>query len=286
MGEQVWGKIVILGRTRTLLEPILVSLRKRGVNATLAQRRDNFISPQFVWLQACLDQALRPTDRRVFAILVNTANRVAELELDPSILIAEAEAAGHSFFEHWGIVATSTTSPVAHTLGSLVQRLARSRNDWKAVVQEAIVVLLKTATVDEGAISDAADDHSAWNSCMKEIRSENGQNPELSDVVQGMALRSKEPPRDPDAVALLTVHASKGLEFDTVYVVGLAEGEMPSWQSQKKGDTSPEMEEERRNCFVAITRTKEKLSLSAAKNYRGYNKKPSRFLKEMSLIKP
>jgi UvrD-like helicase family protein len=65
------------------------------------------------------------------------------------------------------------------------------------------------------------------------------------------------------------------------YVIGLAEGEMPSWQSCKKGDASPEMEEERRNCFVAITRTQERLKLSAAKNYRGWNKTESRFLAEM-----
>jgi DNA helicase-2/ATP-dependent DNA helicase PcrA len=64
----------------------------------------------------------------------------------------------------------------------------------------------------------------------------------------------------------------------------LVNREMPSWQSLKKGDTSAEMEEERRNCFVAITRTRESLSLSWAKNYRGYSKEPSRFLGEMSLL--
>jgi DNA helicase-2/ATP-dependent DNA helicase PcrA len=44
------------------------------------------------------------------------------------------------------------------------------------------------------------------------------------------------------------------------------------------------MEEERRNCFVAITRTKECLILSLAESYRGWRKKPSRFLVEMGLI--
>jgi DNA helicase-2/ATP-dependent DNA helicase PcrA len=45
------------------------------------------------------------------------------------------------------------------------------------------------------------------------------------------------------------------------------------------------MEEERRNCFVAITRTKEQLTLSTAKQYRNWPKKPSRFLNEMGLTK-
>jgi DNA helicase-2/ATP-dependent DNA helicase PcrA len=284
LGPGSWGKIAILGRTRTLLEPILTSLKSRGVNAVLAQRRDNFISPQFVWWQACLDQALRPTNKRVFSMLVNSANRVTGLDLDPALLIAEAEAAGQSFFEHWAIVASSTKSEVAQKLGLLVQKLAQSRNEWKQITQQVIPILLETASAGDGSVSDADDDNRAWATAVKEIRGELGHDPDLADLVQGIALRSKEPPREPNTVALMTVHASKGLEFDTVYVVGLAEGEMPSWQSCKKGDDSAEMEEERRNCFVAITRTQEKLILSTAKNYRKWDRKPSRFLKEMSFI--
>ena len=127
------------------------------------------------------------------------------------------------------------------------------------------------------------DDQKAWDSCMKEIRAELGAGAALSEVIQGLALRSKEPPKDPNTVNLLTVHGSKGLEFQTVYLLGLAEGVMPSWQSLRKGDTSPEMEEERRNCFVAITRTEKYLSLTAAKKYRSWSKEYSRFLGEMSI---
>jgi DNA helicase-2/ATP-dependent DNA helicase PcrA len=283
-GKQAWGKTVILGRTRALLTPMLSCLQSKGVNAILVQRRDNFISPQFVWLQACLDQILRPTNRRQFTMLVNSANRITDLELDPLILIAEAEAAGHSLLEHWGMVAASTKSIVAEQLGALVAKLVQSRSNWKDVVKKAIPILLETAKVAEGAVSDAADDCSAWTTCMKEIRSEAGKELELSEIVQGLSLRSKEPLRDPNSVVLLTVHIAKGLEFDSVFVIGLAEGEMPSWQSVKKGDTSAEMEEERRNCFVAITRTRGNLTLSWAKKYRGYVKKSSRFLGEMSLL--
>jgi DNA helicase-2/ATP-dependent DNA helicase PcrA len=58
----------------------------------------------------------------------------------------------------------------------------------------------------------------------------------------------------------MTIHGAKGREFDMVYVIGLAEDIMPSHQSRQKGAKSLEMEEERRNCFVAITRTQERLS--------------------------
>jgi DNA helicase-2/ATP-dependent DNA helicase PcrA len=284
LGADNWGDIAILGRTRALLEPILTCLKAHGIKAILSQSRDDFISPQFVWLQACLDQAIRPTNKRKFPLLVNAANRIADADLDPSLLMAEAEAAGQSYFEYWGMIAVATANPILVNLGSIAIKLAHSRSTWKKIVKEAIPVLLGTVTKEVGMVSDADEDWMAWTAAMKEIRAEMGQDLSLADVIQSMALRSKEPPRDPDAVALLTVHSSKGLEFKMVYVVGLAEGEMPLWQSCNAGDTSPEMEEERRNCFVAITRTKEKLNLSAAKTYRGRQKGLSRFLKEMSLI--
>jgi DNA helicase-2/ATP-dependent DNA helicase PcrA len=151
------------------------------------------------------------------------------------------------------------------------------------MVRDAIPVLLKSAGSEDEIVTDAADDRAAWDACLKEIRAEKGGEPELAELVQGLALRSKEPPPDPNAVAVMTIHASKGLEFDTVYVIGLAESVMPSWQSVGKGEASPEMEEERRNCFVAITRAREHLVLSRAETYRNWRKEPSRFLKEMEL---
>jgi DNA helicase II / ATP-dependent DNA helicase PcrA len=84
-------------------------------------------------------------------------------------------------------------------------------------------------------------------------------------------------------VALLTIHAAKGLEFDYVWVVGMAETVLPSWQSLKSDARPAELEEERRNCFVAITRTRQNLVLCRAREYRGWKKEPSRFLAEMGL---
>jgi DNA helicase-2/ATP-dependent DNA helicase PcrA len=96
-----------------------------------------------------------------------------------------------------------------------------------------------------------------------------------------MNLRSKERLRAEGSVTLMTVHAAKGLEADHVYVIGLSEDEFPHYTSLRP-DASPELiEEERRLCFVAITRAKHSLTLTGAKSYRGYDKLPSRFLGEM-----
>jgi DNA helicase-2/ATP-dependent DNA helicase PcrA len=280
------GQTAVLGRTRSLLIPIQQALVSRGVKSVIAQRRDRFISPQFTWLQACLDQALRPTDVRTFKVLVDSANRVAGQDLDAAILAAEADAAGAAYFEHWGKTAVELDDPIGAALGAFAIRLAQSRNSWRQVVREAIPVLTNSGGSAEGVVSDAADDKAAWDVCVKEIRAEKGADVELDELIQGLALRSKEPPRDPSTVTLLTVHASKGLEFDVVYVAGLAESIMPSWQSVSAGDHSPEMEEERRNCFVAITRTRKTLILTRATHYRNWSKGPSRFLSEMGFTDP
>lgn len=283
LSPEIYGKVAVLGRTRSLLEPIRDALRAGGVKAVLAQRRDRFISPQFTWLQGCLEQALRPTDARIFKVFVDAGNRVIGEELDPAIVEAEATAAGVTSMEQWALVSQMLENPLAMQLGKLVLKLTHSRASWRQLVREAVPLLTDAAAASDGSMSDAADDRAAWDVCMKEIRAEKGDEPELDEVIQGLALRSKEPPRDPSAVTLLTVHQSKGLEFDVVYVAGLAESVMPSWQSLKKGDASAEMEEERRNCFVAITRTRERLVLSRALSYQGRKKLPSRFLAEMGL---
>jgi DNA helicase-2/ATP-dependent DNA helicase PcrA len=126
----------------------------------------------------------------------------------------------------------------------------------------------------------------AWREISRDISSHLGRNVPLDQFLQELQLRSKEPTPKPDTVTLMTIHGAKGREFDFVYVIGLAEDIMPSFQSKKKGGQSPEMEEERRNCFVAITRTKECLVLSRGRSYRGWQKEPSRFLVEMGLVNP
>jgi len=79
-------------------------------------------------------------------------------------------------------------------------------------------------------------------------------------------VRDREGPQRPSAsngVKLMTVHASKGLEFETVFVTGLEDGLFPH-QKQNEAETSEDREEERRLFYVALTRAKKKLFLSFA----------------------
>ncbi|WP_445428217.1 DNA helicase II [Alishewanella sp. HL-SH05] len=85
-----------------------------------------------------------------------------------------------------------------------------------------------------------------------------------------------------DAVQLMTLHSAKGLEFPLVFMCGLEEGMFPSQQS---GDDPTRLEEERRLCYVGMTRAMQKLYLCHAQSRRLYGQeqypKPSRFLREI-----
>lgn len=81
-----------------------------------------------------------------------------------------------------------------------------------------------------------------------------------------------------DAVTLLTMHASKGLEFKYVFIPGCEEGKIPSRNIQSQSD----LEEERRMLYVAMTRAKESLYITAVNTENG-KEKLSRFLKELNM---
>ena len=85
-----------------------------------------------------------------------------------------------------------------------------------------------------------------------------------------------------DCVTLMTIHSAKGLEFPSVFVVGMEDGIFPGMNSMFDMD---ELEEERRLCYVAMTRAKEHLTLTNARQRMLYGRtsanRPSRFLDEL-----
>ena len=113
---------------------------------------------------------------------------------------------------------------------------------------------------------------------------ENTDTPTLSGFLEEIALYTdiEQYDQDADAVVMMTMHSAKGLEFPNVYVIGMEEGLFPGMRSI--GDPE-EMEEERRLCYVAITRAKKHLTLSCAKQRMLYGRtsvnRHSRFIEEI-----
>ena len=110
------------------------------------------------------------------------------------------------------------------------------------------------------------------------------QNPSLTAFLEELTLKSsaENPDKVQDAVRLMTLHNGKGLEFPLVFLVGMEEDLFPHINSK---DSLEKTEEERRLCYVGVTRAKDHLFLTAAKARflwgSSRTMRPSRFLKEI-----
>lgn len=113
---------------------------------------------------------------------------------------------------------------------------------------------------------------------------ETTENPTLEDFLNHVALVADIDSLDEEnsRVSLMTIHSAKGLEFPVVFVTGLEEGLLPHANSMIH---APQLEEERRACYVAMTRAEKKLYLTAAGERRtfgrSYESKISRFVSEI-----
>ncbi|NTW03688.1 MAG: UvrD-helicase domain-containing protein, partial [Oscillochloris sp.] len=116
---------------------------------------------------------------------------------------------------------------------------------------------------------------------LQELMSAAEEHESLSSMLQEIALLTSadEKEDERDQVQLLTIHAAKGLEWPFVFITGLEEGTLPHERSLGMSDG---VEEERRLCYVALTRAAERLYLSwTPGRNRGQILKPSRFLNEI-----
>ena len=108
----------------------------------------------------------------------------------------------------------------------------------------------------------------------------------LTDFLEGVALVADIDNMDSeaDSLTLMTLHSAKGLEFPVVYMTGMEEGLFPSYMSMNSGDPG-DIEEERRLCYVGITRAMQQLTLTAAKQRMVHGNIQysaiSRFVKEL-----
>ncbi len=116
---------------------------------------------------------------------------------------------------------------------------------------------------------------------------EEAEEPTLSGFLEEVALVADIDTLDENAdhIVLMTLHSAKGLEFPYVYLCGMEEGIFPSYMSIYADNPAEEIEEERRLCYVGITRAMKQLSLSCAKQrmLRGETQfnRPSRFINEI-----
>ncbi len=139
------------------------------------------------------------------------------------------------------------------SLGDFTEELIEKIDLYKDLLKDAQKGLEKRDNVNEllGKLSEY---------------SSNDENKTLADFLEDIALISDIDTYDEksDYVTLMTLHSAKGLEFPCVYMPGMEDGLFPSYMSINEGDE--QIEEERRLCYVGITRAKKKLYISAVQS--------------------
>lgn len=287
--------VVVLGRSRKLLKGVEQAFQSEGLPAVIAQRKDEFESTPFVWLHSILRLANERSSRSCLETMCGTFAQLAGVEIDPDDVITQAQASNRDYLQHWiklVLAREEALDTQAKEIINQASRLLGEGRDFGGFSKLALDWFSKLAQAEQQADSDPTievfaryeEERAVWEELVREITGSLGARITLEAFLQEIQMRSKESPPAPGTVVLMTIHGAKGKEFDHVYLVGIVDDELPSFQSKRKGDDSPEMEEERRNCFVAITRTIKTLTLSYAEEYRGWPKTPSRFLFEMGLL--
>ena len=281
---------VVLARTQKLLGPVVGALEASGIAAYIVVRKGEFLSNQMIWLHSVLRLANARQDREQLRRVCKSFFDLAGVNLQVRDIISDAAAAEGDYLRAWYKTALSRPQ--------LDQRARSFLNESIPVLSETLDFrtfinaafgwfdnLPEVGPQSDDNESEFMEEYNTWHELAGEVDHEFGRNQvTLNVLLQGLDLRSKTPSVPNDAVPCYTIHGAKGAEFQHVYLVGLVEDQLPSYWAVKKGPDSHEIQEERRNCFVAITRVQNSLTLTYSKKVFGWRKATSRFLKEMELV--
>ncbi|MDD5210570.1 MAG: ATP-dependent helicase [Elusimicrobiales bacterium] len=283
------GSVAVLGRSRKLLDGVQNALNSLQLPSAIMQRKDEFESTPFIWLHSILKLANDRQNQGYLEAVCGSFAQLTGLEVDPAEVVMQARAANRDLLQHWlKLVKRLETNDVIKKVLDQTGRSLGEGRDFRQFSRDVMSwfnqLVSEDLTPGEEVYARYTEERTVWENLVREITASLGEDTTLEAFLQELQMHSKEAAPHSNTILLMTIHGAKGKEFSDVYLVGLVEDELPSFQSKKKGPDSPEMEEERRNCFVAITRTINTLTLSYAGNYSGWPKKPSRFLYEMGLL--
>jgi DNA helicase-2/ATP-dependent DNA helicase PcrA len=173
------------------------------------------------------------------------------------------------------------------SLKSKLQSMEYSLVDLFDEILEATGYMKELEEDDDEASKDRIENLGELKSKIASYEENAVEEPTLNEFLEEVALVSDidNVNEDNNIVILMTLHSAKGLEFPYVYLCGMEDGIFPSYMSIHADDPETEIEEERRLCYVGITRAMKELYMSAAsmRMIRGETQfnRPSRFVKEI-----
>ena len=265
------GECTVLARSGKLLERAADSLRDVRLSPYLIKRKLEFESPLLRFIHAALRLANKPGDDEQLFLLCSAFCDLTGQNVPPEDVEDESRLCGDSRLRAFANIALTTSVQDSSLLRSLRNHLL-DRLKYRQFVNDMFEWRAQPAELEQ-------EEREVWKNTERSVRQALGGDPPLAQFLQELDLRKKTPPPGPNDVQCLTIHLAKGKEFDHVYLVGLAEDQLPSYYAVQQD----KIEEERRSCFVAITRVQSSLTMTYADSYFGWPKEPSRFLTEMGL---
>lgn len=277
--------VCVLARNNRLLENAFNRAKEKGVKCERSKRKDAFETKYVLWMYLLLKLANRRTDEKILGQIVAIMDSEKRM-LSTEQLVLEAQLSNgdllKSIIPHIEGIIDDVTFFKSFRLNLCEGKNFLGFIDDAFAWSEKRIRLIVSEEHREQALQEFNLEKRVWKDFQRNLGYKYPLDEiTLSTYMQEFAMTSKDVGPEAGAVQFLTIHASKGKEFDHVILIGMVDDELPSFQSIKKGDGSPEMEEERRNCFVAITRAKKRLYLTYAAKYFGWSKKISRFMGEM-----
>jgi len=289
--DQGYDEMAVLYRTNAQSRQLEEIFRRDRIPYQIVGSVQFYARKEIKDLLAYLHVALNPADDVAFRRVINTPPRgiggatlaiVEDVARTTELPLLEAGARALD----QGLLSTRASKQLGTFLDFIADLLDRSDDEPVAKLLERIVEAIDYEAFLEKAYSDMSADRvenvQALISAATEYAEED-EDPSLLGFLDRSALvAGADEVGGRPGVTLMTIHCAKGLEFPTIFLVGLEEGIFPHAMAS---GTAEDLEEERRLCYVAMTRAKQRLLLSHARLRRLQGTltphPPSRFLEEI-----
>ncbi|MDN5274905.1 MAG: pcrA [Candidatus Saccharibacteria bacterium] len=286
MGARQYGDFAVLYRMNSQSYTLERALLQQHVPYQIIGGVRFYDRKEIKDIIAYLRLLYQPNDRMSFSRIVNVPARGIGATSLEKFLTWQANSGLDIISSLVNVEQTSSLTPRARIalarLGELLRNLqAKLQSD---VSPSDIIETLIDRTSYRDYILDGTPQAEEREANIGALISDGKSFATLPDFLEEVALMSSADTSSTDQkVTLMTIHAAKGLEFPVVFMVGLEEGIFPTTRAAEGGPN--ELEEERRLCYVGMTRARQELHLSYAQSrlqfgQRGYNP-ASRFLADM-----
>ena len=286
------SRLVVLYRTNAQSRLFEEALRRRAIPYNIVGGFSFYERAEVKDIIAYLKLAMNPRDDIAMARVINSPPRgIGKTTID--VLQNTQRELGISTWETIdAVVANRTVGPRATSALESFKRIVKSLMDRVAQGQP-LSEIVKAATLDTEYVRALEEEKSVEaegrllniEELVTAAVEAEEQGETLQDFIDHAALVADTDQYRADArVTLMTMHSAKGLEFPSVFIVGMEEGLFPH---SRAATSEEDLEEERRLCYVAITRAQEHLYITHAMQRRIFGEEsitePSRFLNEMPL---